>query len=339
MCSNAGSVTRSCPVRAATGSTIGGISACARRGARAALLASFVLTSAAASFGSPVETSVALPTVPPPHVRFPGSFDEHGCALIAQRAAQAKRLCPAGPATTARTEGWSRHLGFEGPRVASRVHGTGVVLLLDTVSVASRGWWAATGLVRNDAIDSAREVRVSVTLSTAHDRVLGTATVVVPVRDVRPGEPAPFELRTLVPVEAVRRVDWRVTSEAAEDLGASRMAEIEIGRIGADRVGREAPPRRSVLVSAAGAAAEGGRWIGWGVLRNWGPRPLRQPAVVGMWIDERGRAVRLVHGRVRDLRDATALPSRGTRTFELFEGEADAPHGAGWRLALWQTTR
>lgn len=335
-----GSATNSRPVQSATGGAfVRALAlALARRGARVSSIGLLVVVSAGTSFGSPVETPVALPSVPPPHVRLPGAFDERGCALIPLRPAHTKRLCPAREVPPPAADGWSRHLGYAGPRVASRVGGSGVVLLADTLGVASRGWWRATGLVRNETTERAREVTVTVTLATADDRVLGTATAVVPVRDVRPGEPAPFELRTLVPAEAVRRIDWRVTARAGAARGSSRTAEIQIGRIGPDSL-HQIPAPTNPLVSEASATADQGRWIGWGVLRNWGEGPLEHPAVVGMWIDEQGRAVRMVRGRfLRDAAAPIAVPPRGTRTFELFEREPDARHGAGWRLALWQTT-
>lgn len=334
-----GSAADSRPVRSAAGWAFVRATALAfaRGGAGVASLALLVAASAGVSFGSPVETPVALPPVPPPHVRLPGAFDERGCALLSPWSSPTKRVCPARDVATTTSDGWSRHLGYAGPRVASRVDGLGVVLLPDTLSVAPRGWWRATGLVRNETTESAREVTVTVILATADDRILGTASVLVPVRDVRPGEPAPFELRTLVPAVAVRRIEWRVTVRAGAGRGSSRLAEIEIGRLGPDCL-HQIPAPSNALVSEANATVDGGRWIGWGVLRNWGEGQLEQPGVVGMWIDEHGRAVRMVRGRF--LRDADApivLPPRGTRTFELFESEPGARHGMGWRLALWQT--
>ncbi|MBM4242852.1 MAG: hypothetical protein FJ148_03435 [Deltaproteobacteria bacterium] len=294
---------------------------------------------AGTSFGSPLETPVALPVVPPPHVRLPGAFDESGCALISIRSSGPRRLCPARGATPSTAAGWSRHLGYVGPRAVSHVAGTGVVLLADTLNVASSGSWRATGLVRNQTTERAHEVRVTVILATADDWILGTATAVIPVLDVRPGEPAPFELRTLLPAEAVRRIEWSVTAGPGAGPGSSRSAEIEIGRVGPAPV-RRMPPLRSILEPpAASAAAEEGTWIGWGILRNWGPEPLEDPVVVGAWIDERGRAVRMVDGRMlHDDGASIAMSPRATRTFELFEREPGEPHGVGWRLALWQTS-
>jgi hypothetical protein len=308
-----------------------------RRGARLSSLALLVAASPGTSFGSLVETPVALPAVPPPHVRLPGAFDERGCALLSPQSPQTQRLCPAPDAATPPTNGWSRHLGYAGPRVATRVGGSGVVLLADTLSVAPRGWWRAAGLVRNETTASAREVTVTVILAAADDRILGTATALVPVRDVRPDEPAPFELRTLVPAEAVRRIEWHVRAGGGAERPSARVAEIEIGRIGPDSLHR-IPAPSNPLVSEANATADEGTWIGWGILRNWGPELLEQPGVVGMWIDEHGRAVRMVRGRfLRDADAPIAVPPRATRTFELFEREPDARHGAAWRLALWQT--
>jgi len=331
-----GAVARLRRVQAATGMAFLGLLACAWRGTHALPLLLLVATSAGASSGSLLETRIALPVVPPPNVRQPGAFDESGCALISRLGAATRRICPA-RAVVPTTPGWSRHLGYAGPRVASRVGGTGVVLLTDTLDVAALGWWRATGLVRNDTAEHARDVMATVTLATANDWILGTATAVVPVRDVRPGEPAPFDLRTLVRAEAVRRIEWRVTATNGPGPAPTRDAEIEIGRISPALAGRITLPGR-LLASEASAGGLEGSWIGWGVLRNWSADPLERPGVVGMWIDERGRAVRMVHGRVRrDGGGQIAVPPRGTRTFDLFEREPAARRGSGWRLALWQT--
>lgn len=339
---NEGRAADSPPVTFASGWALVHALAQARREGRVlslALLSLLTAASADTSFGSPVETPVALPALPPPHVRLPGAFDQRGCALISLRFSEVKRLCPARATPPSTASGWSRHLGYAGPRTASRVGGTGILLLADTLNFTSRGAWKATGLVRNDSTEPVHEVSVTVTLATAGDSILGTATAVVPVLDVRPGEPAPFELRTLVPAEAVRRIEWRVTTAAGAGPGFGRSAEIEIGRVAPAPVRRVPTPEGILAPKTASATAEESSWIGWGILRNWGPEPLESPAVVGMWIDEQGRAVRLVHGRVlRDEGAPIAMPPRGTRTFELFERERDAPHGAGWRLALWQTT-
>lgn len=292
-----------------------------------------------AAFGSPVETPVTLPIVPPPHVRFPDVFDQSGCALIARGASSPQRVCPAArkeqaPAGTA--PDWVRYLGYEGPPAAAGTGTRDVVILPDSLTVAARGWWRAVGLVRNDADAVASEVRVTVELAAAGGRPLGRATALVPVRNVRPGEPAPFEVRTLLPVESVRQVTWGVSaSTGGATTTPSRMAEIEVGRIASSSSSPDLVP--------VGAGEPKAVRIGWGILRNWGPLPISRVSVVGMWIDERGHAVRLVEGRVLAPSrsgpvSSTDLLPRGTRSFELLEREPCPTHGAGWRLALWQST-
>lgn len=290
--------------------------------------------------GSSLGARGAMPAVPPPHVRFPDGFDEEGCALLASGDTSPRRVCPA--AAPAIAVDWARYLGYEGPAADASERSGAIVLLPETVTVASRGWWRAAGLVRNDTGSSVREIRVTVELATTGERVLGRATVVVPVRDVRPGEPAPFEVRTLVPVQSVRRVTWSTSfATGADPSSRSRMAEIEVGRIAPLPV--VGPIPSDIALSAAADPANAPATIGWGILRNWGPLPIARATIVGMWLDERGRAVRLVEGRVLEA-------SRGGRTFtpdllpgatwkfELFERDASSLHGAGWRLALWQST-
>ncbi|MFN8602943.1 MAG: hypothetical protein U0842_20950 [Candidatus Binatia bacterium] len=309
------------------------------------LAAVVVWSGVAEAFGSPMETRGAMPAVPPPYVRFPDGFDRDGCALIPRTGAPPSRVCPARRASlsSAVAGDWGRYLGYEGPAAAPSLSPGRVVLLPETLTTAPRGWWRAAGLVRNDTSGIVREVRVTVTLATSAERPLGSATVVVPVREVRPGEPAPFEIRTLVPVQSVRHVTWSVAATSSGGTtSSSRMAEIELGRIATSPSSAGESLEASLV--AGGSAPDGDATrIGWGILRNWGPLPIARAKVVGMWIDERGRAVRLVEGRVApsvagDASFAADLLPGGTRSFELFEHEPSPSRGAGWRLALWQSS-
>jgi hypothetical protein len=305
------------------------------------LVALVVVVGRGVGLAAPLENPVALPTVPPPHVRFPAGFDAQGCALIAHGAADSQRVCPAVRTPTSSPSDdadWARYLGYEGPPAVRRSDGVGAMVLPTTLIVASHGWWRATGLVRNDAPEPVHEVRVTGIFAAADDRPLGTATTVVPVHDLRPGEPAPFELQALLPAEAVRRVRWRVTTAGANATSSSRMAEIEVGRIApcpvAESAGLQAIAARRMIADAP---------IGWGILRNWGSTGIARPSVVAMWLDEKGRAVRMVDARIRPAtpgaRIATGelLPG-ATIQFDLIERETGVPRPRGWRLALWQTT-
>lgn len=315
-----------------------------RSTAATVLAAAVVWCGFAEAFGSQLETRGAMPVVPPPHERFPDGFDRDDCARIARDGAPPLRVCPARRTTVSRAMAgdWTRYLGYEGPPAAPTSSPGSVVLLPETLSVTSHGWWRAAGLVRNDTGGVVREVRVTVMLATSGEQPLGGTTVVVPVRNVRPGEPAPFEIRTLVPVQSVRHVRWRVTASGGDPgASSSRMAEIEVGRIATSTT---AVAESDVSLAAdASAGGREARRIGWGILRNWGPLPITRSTVVGMWLDEHGRAVRLVEGHVMppvtgDAPSTTDFPPGATRSFELFEREVSSARGAGWRLALWQST-
>ena len=309
------------------------------------LAAAVAWSGVAEAFGSQMETRGAMPAVPPPYVRFPDGFDRDGCALIPRAGSPPLRVCPARRASlsSAVAGDWGRYLGYEGPAAAPSVSPGRVVLLPETLTTAARGWWRAAGLVRNDTSGIVREVRVTVTLATSGERPLGSATVLVPVREVRPGEPAPFEIRTLVPVQSVRHASWSVAaSSSGATTSSSRMAEIEVGRV-TTSPGPAGEGTDASLVADGSAPDPDATRIGWGILRNWGPLPIARATVVGMWIDEHGRAVRLVEGRVAPSVVGNAsfvadlLPG-ATRSFELFEHEPSASRGTGWRLALWQST-
>jgi hypothetical protein len=293
------------------------------------------------ALAAPPEGRVALPVVPPPHVRFPAGFDEHGCALIAHDGTNPQRVCPVARSSGSSSSGtadWARYLGYEGPPADATVHGSGVIVVPDALLVASQGWWRATGLVRNDTPEPVREVRVTVMLATADDRPLGTTTTVVPVHDLRPGEPAPFELRTLIPAESARRVRWHVTTAGGKAAASSRLAEIEIGRIAPSPVAASRSLQTVVAIDATR-----GTPVGWGILRNWGPAAIVRPTVIGVWLDEKGRAVRIVDARMRPAtvtsgNAAFDLLPGATVQFDLLDRGNDVVRPRGWRLALWQTT-
>lgn len=307
-----------------------------------------------ATEGTSAEVAVALPLLPPLASRYPGQFDVNGCALIEHGDAPPTRICPAPAGESDGTlpsaeerggDGWTRFLGYHGPYFARSVHDTGVTVLRDTVTERSEGGWGAIGLVRNDAQSVVTDVMVFVDLLGVDRRRLAVGQALVPVRNLRPGEPAPFQVHSHIRPEDVAEVAWRTSCDVAEPgAQASRMTEIVLARVvPAGNVVRNKP-----RVSGSRDESDptpGPTEVGWGTLRHWGTEPIDRPSVVGLWIDERGRAVRLVSGRVaRSIGPSAPTRARlepGQATpFLLFDRDLDPsrpPQAGRWRLAVWQT--
>lgn len=103
--------------------------------------------------------------------------------------------------------------GFSGPPglYSDRISGTGIVLLEDSVTVASEGKWRAWGLVRNDTLRDVGAVVVAAALWGLNDEaLLDYPTATVPVDPLRPGEPGPFVIESRVLASDVTRVEWKV---------------------------------------------------------------------------------------------------------------------------------
>jgi hypothetical protein len=180
-----------------------------------ALVAASCAERAAPPAAAPEPTSVQtpLPTLPPARVLEPDLFDENGCAKLGDGTVD----CGAPPlpgeaATEAATEdplAWRSLLGFVGPYYASELRAGAVILLQDSMTIASRGPWRAWGLVRNETAHPAG-ADVTAQLFAADGMLLTTVSAHVPVDPLRPGEPGPFALSSDIAVSDVAAVNWSV---------------------------------------------------------------------------------------------------------------------------------
>lgn len=103
-------------------------------------------------------------------------------------------------------------LGFSGPSglYSKGISNKGVVLLEDSITVATEGKWRAWGLVRNDTMRDVGAVVIAAALWDRNEALLDYPTATVPVDPLRPGEPGPFEIKSRVDASDVARVEWRV---------------------------------------------------------------------------------------------------------------------------------
>jgi len=299
--------------------------------------------SAAAREPAPVPIRVELPALPAPHERLPGLFDESGCALLAVGEGARRRVCPA-PQPSGRVSpgGWRRLLGYEGPHYATSVTGAGVELLPATIGVAREENWSALGMVRNDTPWTLNAIEVAATLEAPDGASLETVRAVVPVRSVRPGEPAPFALSSTTRRAAVKLVRWETTYRrvASPSAGSSRRIEVSLVRALPDG-------RLSGLPDAEDPEPHDGARpatieVAWGTLRSWSESPIRRPAVVALWLDADGRARALGSARVWEsiahrVRAPVALAPGNVAEFTLAVPDLAVEGRAKGTVALWGT--
>lgn len=301
---------------------------------------------AAASGPAPERIPVVLPTLPSPSVRFPGLFDESGCALLSGTGGQRTRVCPAPPQPSAdvAADGARRLLGYEGPHYATSVTGSGVEILPATIGVSPNGNWKALGMVRNETRWTVGVIEVTATLERRDGTPLETVRATVPVRDVRPGEPAPFALSSTTSRASVALVRWATSYRRAPSPSASsrRMIEISLVRALSDAHERGLLDESDAAASSGDGPQRSSVAVAWGTLRSWSESPIRRPAVVAMWLDADGRALALGSARVwesiaRRVRAPVALAPGSLAEFTLSIPDLVAGRSVKPTMALWGT--
>lgn len=159
----------------------------------------------------------ALPTLPPVESREPDRFDPQGCirtsptaADCGQRAAQLDAA-----AAGSRPEDWRTLAGFVGRDYTEDLSRDAVVVLEETVTTSAtvESRWRAMGLVRNEHRGGIGGIAVEATLLDGTGTPIETVRGEALVGDIRPGEPAPFELAAATtPAPAVASVTWRAVA-------------------------------------------------------------------------------------------------------------------------------
>jgi len=152
-------------------------------------------------------------------------------------------------------------------------------------------------MVRNDTPWIVDGIEVSASLEGFGGEHIQTVATDVPVRYVRPGEPAPFAVASTVRRDAIALVRWTTAYRCiSPSQAALRKMEIALGRF---LSGARAPDGAAVTLLAGDEERLGAlREVAWGSVRSWGERPIRKPAVVALWLSADGRALSLVRARV-----------------------------------------
>jgi hypothetical protein len=292
---------------------------------------------------TPSPQEVPLPTLPPLGERYPELFDENGCARISPLDDPGLVDCgPSSPLPEDLIEpppDASRVLlGFEGPFYATEVSGEGVVVLEQTVTVATDGPWGAWGLIRNETLLPVGGVQVIATLLGDEGKSLDVATAAAPVDPLRPGEPGPFALSSDVPAADVSVVEWAVVPGPPNPTG-NREADIyqnwwvPWGDREPIDFGYQDPPGGPPYPFVLS-----------GGLRSLSERSMIRPVVVVAWLNKSDRVIWVETARV-DLGiypppDDIELSAGGVGGFFLVVEEADPARlftdvEAGIHAMLW----
>jgi len=301
-----------------------------RLGALALVLACVGGASAYATVAQGGGDSATVPTLPPLEERAPDLYDDEGCLRV--EAGEVDCTTTAGEVDDALADDvGTRHLaGYVGDHYSEELSGD-VVVLEDTVSRATDGPFAASGLVRNERTAAVGAVEVSAHLLDAGGSELAVASAPVPVAPLRPGEPAPFEVQSEVAAASVAAVTWTVSAAPAEDARPPSR-EIELTTYWEEPGGAREPVHLYFYDDPATAPLP---YLLFGGLSNRAGVDVGPPRVVAAWLDEAGRVVRVdsVDAVAPDGSASAGLDEDGVADFLLVE---DTPAGApGVAVELW----
>lgn len=159
---------------------------------------------------------VDRPDLPSQATLYPNVFDENGCLKLLPEEGGLK----CGPKDAHKQDVPSPNeaamlKGFNGRYYSAQVDGQGVRLIPEAISVATAGTWSAMGLVRNETTRVVGKVSVTATLFGQGDVTLARVPAEVLVEHLRPGEPGPFAVKSLVTANDVVRVEWSVEYDNA----------------------------------------------------------------------------------------------------------------------------
>jgi hypothetical protein len=125
----------------------------------------------------------------------------------------------------AATDAPSTASGVSGVDVVPPSTATGIDVLSDTVTARSdTGRWSATGLVRNDTLDTVGTVTVVAELVGADGGVLDRPSATSAVHDIRPGEPVPFDVSSGIEAAQVSEVRWSATADGTGNPAVRQLA-------------------------------------------------------------------------------------------------------------------
>jgi len=182
-------------------------------------------------------------------------------------------------------DGFKALPGYSGPFYNVAQLDGNVLIVMDTLYTWPGEAWLATGLVRNQTCADLRIHSITANLFDANGESLDRVTATLPLRTLRPGEPAPFVIGSPTPTRDVERVEWQVDS--APSKTGSRSIELEVFEA------------KSVL--------GGQRYSLFGSIRNTGSVTTSRTRVVAAWFNAEDKIVFVAFPKIRRISDPTQV--------------------------------
>ena len=248
-----------------------------------------------------------LPELPSVADGVDGLYDEHGCLQTGPHEVDCSvRAAEVDAALSEGGPGETRHLeGFVGSRWLDLVDGRGPTVLSATVERSTAGAFVATGLARNEGTAILADLVVTARLLDPNGVELDVVTGTSPVHDLRPGEPAPFTVRSAVDAESVVRVEWAAAGGAVGDATDRALSWTSYW----ERPEGGDPVDLYLYRDSGGSRPH----LLFGSVASVGPVQVDDPEVVVGWLSPAGRLVEFVTAPVRgpDGTPRVRLPAGG----------------------------
>lgn len=173
-------------------------------------------------------------------------------------------------------------LGYYGPYYNVKDLNGEVIVLKKTIRTGNgNDLWKATGIVRNQSCQAIHIDSIEAEAFDSRGESLGIALAAVSVKELRPGEPAPFTVEANLPLATVGSVLWRVNSRPISRLDNHLRINVYENR-----------------------QAEGQSLYSlFGSLTNTSNETLSKVSVVAAWLDSQGRLIYLAYPKMRSAKD------------------------------------
>ncbi|MEO6191616.1 MAG: FxLYD domain-containing protein [Thermoanaerobaculia bacterium] len=177
-------------------------------------------------------------------------------------------LRSAPPSNLASDADESRNLvGYSGPYYNVEELTGNVAVLERTLYNWPTNNWHVTGLLRNQTCMDIRVSSITAHLIGPSGKEVRIETATVPISDLRPGEPAPFDLSSPIPRENVERVEWQIGYATTT----------------------ESPVRTFSFLVYQSRQITSSSYLLFGSIQNLGSSSARGTHIVAAWLDSSGR--------------------------------------------------
>ena len=170
--------------------------------------------------------------------------------------------------------------GFKGLRYSGEIDGKSIRVLEDTLNFAKNSNWSVMGLVRNETNSTVGYIVVEARLMNKEGKEIGKFRGQSLISSVRPGEPAPFIIKTHILSGEVNAVEWNVFSNNKNNNNSREFKiiteqEIPFGETTYQGIDRSDPPYNYKLLMS---------------VENYG-NAVNDIKVVVAWTNEKGHVV------------------------------------------------